>query len=126
MKPGRRSSVPIATAAVTGAVAVAVVASGAAAGSPLSCPRGSGVHRASTPGRPLCGIAAIQDQKMDSDALLVQGGIDLERLQDLRLPTYHQVCVLLLCQTRDVRHGFRRGVPGPYYATCGIQLLLQL
>jgi len=63
---------------------------------------------------------------MDSDALLVQGIIDLERLQDLRLPTYHQVCVLLLCQTRDVRHGLRRRMPGRHYATCGIPLLLQL
>ena len=81
-------------------------------------------HKASTPGH--LGIAAIRDQKMDSDALLVQGIIDLERLQDLRLPTYHQVCVLLLRQTRDVRHGFRRRVPGCYYATCGIQLPLQL
>jgi len=81
-------------------------------------------HKASTPGH--LGIAAIQDQKMDSAALLVQGIIYCERLPDLRLPTYHQVCVLLLCQTRDVRHGFRRGVPGRYYATCGIQLLLQL
>jgi hypothetical protein len=33
---------------------------------------------------------------MYSDALLVQGLIDLERLQELRLPAYYQVGVFLL------------------------------
>jgi hypothetical protein len=63
---------------------------------------------------------------MDSDTLLVQGIIDFERLQELRLPAYHQVRILLLCQARDIRHGLRRGVHMRYYATCGIQLLLHL
>jgi hypothetical protein len=63
---------------------------------------------------------------MDSHALLVQGSIDLERLQEGRLPAYHQVRVLLLRQTRDIRHGLRRRVHVGYDATCGIQLLLHL
>src|ERR1041384_3371091 len=42
MKPGHRSSVPIATVVVTGVAAVA--ASGAAAGSSLSFPQGPGGH----------------------------------------------------------------------------------
>src|SRR5262245_32468827 len=45
MKPGRRSSVPIATAVVTEAAA-----SGAAAGSPLLFLRGPGVRARCTPG----------------------------------------------------------------------------
>jgi hypothetical protein len=63
---------------------------------------------------------------MDSDALLVQGIINLERLQEIRLPTYHQVCVLLLRQIRHIRHGLRRRVHMRYDATCSIQLLLHL
>jgi hypothetical protein len=63
---------------------------------------------------------------MDSNALLVQGSIDLERIQELRLPAYHQVRVLLLCQARDIRHSLRRGVHVCYGTTCGIQLLLHL
>jgi hypothetical protein len=63
---------------------------------------------------------------MDSHALLVQGSIDLERLQEGRLPAYYQVRVLLLRQTRDIRHGFRRRVYVCYDATYGIQLLLHL
>src|SRR5712691_77573 len=78
-------------------------------------------HKASTPGH--LGIAAIQDQKMDSAALLVQGIIYCERLPALRLPTYHQVCVLLLCQTRDVRH-LRHPTPAATaLATSGAALL---
>jgi hypothetical protein len=63
---------------------------------------------------------------MDSDALLVQGRIDPDRLQEIRLPAYHQVRVLLLRQMRDIRYGLRRRVHVGDDATYGIQFLLHL